>query len=512
MKRNLSIFLICLTLSSAIATSSEQKEGTALPVYSDNEITATVIEPGVTAIETYDNTTLYLVEGDTAALLIDTGTKLKDLPSKLSLLTDKPMKVALTHGHYDHAGNIEFFPEIWMHKADIELDTEALKNYKGKISWLEEGDVFDLGNRQLTVLHTPGHTPGSISLVDVKHKMAFTGDAFGSGQLWMQLEPRQPLQVLSESCGKMIELMDSKNIEKLYVGHYPYQKKPLGMDYLLDIEITCRKIDKGETKESEEFGTNARILRYGDAEIVFSPESSKQRSIPSPYVLLKFDDVHFGDIGEAVPPRWNKVLNYLDKKNIKANFGIIGYSLAEDRPDYLNWLKEVNKRDNIEFWNHGYHNRMDLNEPGEFELDYDTQFRALHLTDSLAQAKVGIKLQAWGRHWSDCNEHTDKALSTVDGLNLVFGDPSNPIYYKGLVMPSNLEMEYPFHNPVYRTFLINYFGKWRNLNSFYLQGHPNGWDDARWLELEQIINRLIEDQVTFISISDYIDLIKTHKI
>lgn len=505
MKLSISKFLICLT--STLACLSVFSSNLS-PVYSDNEISATVIEPGVTVIETYDNTTLYLVEGDSAALIIDTGTRLSALSEKLARFTQLPIKVILTHGHYDHAGNIDFFPEVSMHKSDMSIDTQALKEYKGKLTFVEEGDLIDLGNRKLTVMHTPGHTPGSICLIDEENKIAFTGDAFGSGQLWMQLNPQLPMAVLAESCGKMIELMATGNVEKIYVGHYPYLKKPLSMDYMLDLMIACRKIDKGEISECKPFGDKALILKYGSAEIVFLPQNAGQRTIIEPYVLLKLDDVHYGEEGEAVPPRWNRLLDYIDKKNLKVNLGIIGYSLSADRPDYIQWLRKVAKRENIEFWNHGFHNRMGLDEAGEFEQDYEKQFQALHLTDSLAMAKVGIKLKAWGRHWTNCNEFTDKALSTVDDLELIFGAPESPIYYKGLVMPFNLEMEYPFHNPVYRTFLINYFGKWRNLKSFYLQGHPNSWDESRWKELEQIIERLTEDKATFISISDYISLIR----
>lgn len=65
-------------------------------------------------------------------------------------------------------------------------------------------------------------------------------------------------------------------------------------------------------------------------------------------------------------------------------------------------------------------------------------------------------------------------------------------------------MEYPFHNPVYNKFLINYLGRWRNCNTFYLQGHPNSWDDARWKEFEKIIERLKADGAQFINLSEYI--------
>lgn len=77
-------------------------------------------------------------------------------------------------------------------------------------------------------------------------------------------------------------------------------------------------------------------------------------------------------------------------------------------------------------------------------------------------------------------------------------------HYKGLVIRETLEMEYPYHNPDYRKFLINYLGRWRNCSTFYLQGHPNSWDDARWNEFKQIVGRLQADGVQFINLSEYI--------
>ena len=479
----------------------------AAPVFENSELSASVIEPGVTVIETSDKTTMYLVEGDSAAVLIDTGTRCTALDSIVSLLTDKPLRVVATHNHYDHVGNIGYFPEVYMHPADAALPTAALKSYGGTVRHIEDGDKVELGGRALEVLHMPGHTPGSIVLADFNAGLAFTGDAFGSGQLWMQLDPQVPFSTLIESCGRMLELMTDKGIEKLYVGHYPYLKRALGLDYMLDVTMAARRIESGDTDSSTAFGNDgARILRYGTAEIVFRPEAAGMRSLKSPVVLLKLDDVHYGEQGHAVPPRWDRVLGYLRQQGIKANFGIIGFSLAADRPDYLQWLRDVAAKGDIEFWNHGYHNRMSLDEPGEFEQDYDAQYRALHLTDSLALEKAGIKLQAWGRHWTNCNEHTDKALSTVPGLRLVFGNPAELHHFKGVLVPHNLDMEYPFHNPVYKQFLANYLGKWRHLDSFYLQGHPNGWDDARWRQFEKIISRLKKDGASFVTISEYLDM------
>ncbi len=481
----------------------------AVPVYSDSLLTATPLEPGVLVLETIDKTTMYLVEGDSAALLIDTGTDCPGLDRIVSRLTDKPLTVVLTHGHFDHAGNIRYFPKIHMHKADTILDVKALREYTGHISYVDEGDTFELGSRTLWVAHTPGHTPGSISLVDYDAGIAFTGDAFGSGALWMQIPHHCSLATLSESCGRMIQLMSERGVDKIYVGHYPYLKRALDIDYLLDVAVAARRIDKGDTAGSAVFGTpdGAMVLRHGAAEIVYLPEEAGAGGISAPTVLLKLDDVCCPDGSDAVHPNWNRALEYISTKKIKANFGIIGYSLSEDNPGYFAWLREVAARGDVEFWNHGYNNRVSFEGPGEFEGDFASQYRALHLTDSLATARVGLKLRAWGRHWTDCNEYTDSALASLEGLRLVFGHPESPSRFKGVTVPLNLEMEYPGHNPVYREFLLNYLGKWRGLNSFYLQGHPCSWDGKRWEEFDKIISRLVADKARFVTITEYLGLV-----
>ena len=488
--------MLCMLLSIASRA--------AEPVFSNDDVTATVIEPGVTVLETSDKTTMYLVEGDTAALLIDTGTKCRDLDKIAAKLTDKPLRVALTHCHYDHSGGVHYFPEGYMHPADTLVTSRNMADYKGKIRYIEEGYRFELGSRTLEVFLMPGHTPGSIIFVDFAGKMAFTGDAFGTGQLWMQLNPQVEFSTLSESCVRMLWLLTSKYIEKLYAGHYPYIKKPIGLDYMLDIAENARDIENGNINAATPFGEDALLLRRGQAEIVFRPEAAGKRKGHGPTVLLKLDDVHYGDDGEAVPDAWNRVVNFIDSAGIKANLGIIGYSLDSDRTDYFDWLRTTARNPRIEFWNHGYHNRMSMDEPGEFEQDFHKQRAALHRTDSLATAKAGLTLRAWGRHWTNCNEHTDSALASISNIELVFGHPEHPRLFKGTLVERNLEMEYPFHNPVYAKFLANYLGRYSHLDHFYLQGHPHSWDEARWQEFTAIIRRLKADGAHFVCISEFL--------
>ena len=114
------------------------------------------------------NESLYLVEGDTKAILIDAGTKIKNLDKLVASITDKPVTLVATHVHPDHTGSaIDYFPEIYINPADTVGIPEFMPNYKGKVCFLEDGEILDLGGRILEIVFTPGHTPGSTTFVDM---------------------------------------------------------------------------------------------------------------------------------------------------------------------------------------------------------------------------------------------------------------------------------------------------------------------------------------------------------
>lgn len=231
-----------------------------------------------------------------------------------------------------------------------------------------------------------------------------------------------------------------------------------------------------------------------------SNKTSKQEP-KQKIVVLKLDDV-IDDVSE----RWQRVSDYLEGKKIKAGFGVIGYSLAKDNPEYFKWITDRAERGYIEFWNHGYYNRTKGDTIGEFEGTYEQQLRALQLTDSLAQAKLGLTFSVWGPHWTKTNKDTDRALTQIPNIQMVLGSPKNPTHFKGFVLPSNLDMEYPVHNPDFEEFKKAYQGKWKNLEYFYLQGHPNSWDDTRWNNFVKIIEFLESENVRFITPSEFLKI------
>ena len=241
-------------------------------------VTTTKLEDNMWVLEASDHTDMFLVEGTQKALLIDTGTKIKDLDTIVSHITQKPLMVVITHAHGDHAGNINYFPEIWMHPADTVI---LKKGYTGKIHFVKDGDIFDLGGTQIEVSHMPGHTPGSIVLLDRKAGNCYSGDAFGSNHVWLQLKPLSPMQTYINSCIKMEKLMDS-GITKIYCGHYYFVKKPFDKSYITAMRQLAEALINGTAPEAKPYSprvgcANPMFVTNGPATIVFDPDYLKQQ-------------------------------------------------------------------------------------------------------------------------------------------------------------------------------------------------------------------------------------------
>ena len=163
------------------------------------------------------NESLYLVEGNNKAILIDAGTKIADLDKIVASITSKPITLVATHVHPDHTGpSINYFPEIWINPGDTVNIPSMMADYKGKVSFLKDGEILDLGDRQLEIVFTPGHTPGSTSFIDTKAGYGFSGDAFGSGNLLLFVD----FSTLIASCEKMEKIIQKYNIKQLYPGHF----------------------------------------------------------------------------------------------------------------------------------------------------------------------------------------------------------------------------------------------------------------------------------------------------
>ena len=156
--------------------------------------------------------TLYLIEGNEKAVLIDAGTSIPELDRIVGKITKKPVSLLLTHGHGDHAGAAGCFEELWMNTADERM----LRNYKGTVHHIGNGQRFDLGGRVLEAFYTPGHTEGSVTFLEVGTEKGYSGDAYGSTNLLVNTD----LQTVINTCSESLKYYKENGYRYFYPGHY----------------------------------------------------------------------------------------------------------------------------------------------------------------------------------------------------------------------------------------------------------------------------------------------------
>ena len=120
----------------------------------------------------------YLLIGSEKAMLIDTAYGDGDLRAFVETITDKPVMVCNTHGHFDHTGGNALWEEAWMSEeaakdAKNAFGPEMQKRFNEmphpdyKINVLHDGDVIDLGGRKVTVVSIGCLSRGAVVRRDI---------------------------------------------------------------------------------------------------------------------------------------------------------------------------------------------------------------------------------------------------------------------------------------------------------------------------------------------------------
>ena len=126
----------------------------------------------------------FLLAGTDKALLIDSGMNIDDARGIAAGLTDLPLSLLNTHADRDHIGSNEQFEAFYMHPAEEPVYRRSGK--LGAILPVVEGDILDLGGRALRIIHLPGHTPGSIAVLDIQNRALISGDPIqANGRIFM---------------------------------------------------------------------------------------------------------------------------------------------------------------------------------------------------------------------------------------------------------------------------------------------------------------------------------------
>lgn len=197
-------------------------------------------------VHRYFSANLFHVRGRDADLVIDFGMGLVPLRPALDLEEGKPLIAVATHIHADHVGGFHEFDTRLGHAAEAaafalmaDQDTVAdvFRSLPGAVTqapyvnWsaefhhiapapltrtVGEGDIIDLGDRQLRVLHLPGHSHGSIGLLDEEAGLLFSGDVIYVGGLVDDL-PCSNQALYRQTMQRLIDL----DVSWIYGGHGP---------------------------------------------------------------------------------------------------------------------------------------------------------------------------------------------------------------------------------------------------------------------------------------------------
>ena len=131
----------------------------------------------------------FLLVGTEKALLVDSGMRAHNARDIAESLTSLPIMLLNTHADMDHIGSNSQFETFYMHPDDEEHYRKS--GGKGAIIPVREGDKLDLGGRELKIIHLPGHTAGSIAVLDVNRRVLISGDPIQEhGRIFMFGEHR----------------------------------------------------------------------------------------------------------------------------------------------------------------------------------------------------------------------------------------------------------------------------------------------------------------------------------
>lgn len=245
------------------------------------------IAPGVTAIgepRYHQLNWNYLITGTERALLFDTGPGVRDISAVVASLTNLPVTAMPSHLHFDHTGNLDRFPDLAM--ADLPIlracDTDGVFHapehlYLGSYEdmtwkpvriarWWPVGHAIDLGGRALEIIHTPGHSPDSVSLYDAAAKLLFAADFLYLGDLYAQV-PGASLPDYHQSAQALLDMLPD---DTLIVGAHgkpdaagQHGPPVLTVSDLRDLEAVLAKIRDGaavpQTRDPARYPINAKL-------------------------------------------------------------------------------------------------------------------------------------------------------------------------------------------------------------------------------------------------------------
>ena len=239
----------------------------------------------------FQEVNIYLIIGKKRAVLLDTGEGFCPLKPLVNELYDGEIFAVNSHFHFDHIGCNHLFQPMHIYddpyaKAVAEnglpkealgaqLDEEMFQfGYPKTLNpetfhilpytyeTLSDGQVIDLGDRSLQVIHTPGHSADSIMLYDAANKMLFTGDTFYLGALYAHFDcpefGRGNVEDYMHSMEKLVREIPQD--VKLYCSHNDFI---VSWSKLQETAEALRRIHEGKTAGEHQVSISHTYLEDG---------------------------------------------------------------------------------------------------------------------------------------------------------------------------------------------------------------------------------------------------------
>ena len=196
---------------------------------------------------------IFLLAGKERALVMDTGMTGLDVQSEIRKHTNLPFELLNTHADRDHIAGNSQFPEFYMHPSEAAFYRNVQMG-TGRMIPVFDGDEIDLGGRILEIIHLPGHTPGSITVLDRNNRCLIGGDPIQEdGDIYMFGAHRD----MEAYIASLERLQKRDDFDFIFPSH---AKEKVSRDVIPSLIEGARKILSGEISGTEEERHGKKIL------------------------------------------------------------------------------------------------------------------------------------------------------------------------------------------------------------------------------------------------------------
>lgn len=213
----------------------------------------------------------YLVEGERDVAVLDTGMGVGDFAGLVARLSGRRPRVLQSHAHWDHIGASHQFDDVLVHPAEAEglrhgfpperfraafsadaVDQSRLPSGfdpgagipgREAAGFLNHGDQIELGNRVLEIFHTPGHSPGGVTILDRAGRALFPGDLLYLGRMFIFF-PQSDAKAFRDSLNLVAGLVTE--VDLIFPSH---DRSPIAAEDVIAIRDAFDEVWKGRAPD-----------------------------------------------------------------------------------------------------------------------------------------------------------------------------------------------------------------------------------------------------------------------